>query len=236
MAETLNLGLPLLAPSQAQKHVTVNEALARLDGMTQLVIASASQSAPPAAASEGAVYAVPSGATGDWSGHEGQLAIGSNGGWVFVTPQVGWRGFLAETGAHVVWDGAGWIENAVAVTPGRAHALIESVEFDHVIGAGTSSTTSFIIPQYAMVLAVTGRVKTAITGTLTSWELGVPGSTNRYGSGLSLVQGSWVIGMSGQPQAYYSDTPLLLTAAGGEFAGGELRLAVHMFRATPPEL
>ena len=36
MARTAQLDLPLVAPSQAQKHVTVNEALARLDAVAQL--------------------------------------------------------------------------------------------------------------------------------------------------------------------------------------------------------
>ena len=38
--DTAKLGLPLLAPAQAQKHVTVNEALMRLDGMVDLVLQS----------------------------------------------------------------------------------------------------------------------------------------------------------------------------------------------------
>ena len=33
---TARLGLPLLQPAQAQKHVTVNEALMRLDGLVNL--------------------------------------------------------------------------------------------------------------------------------------------------------------------------------------------------------
>ena len=32
--EPMRLQLPLLQPAQAQKHVTVNEALMRLDGLT----------------------------------------------------------------------------------------------------------------------------------------------------------------------------------------------------------
>ena len=35
MASTAQLALPLVAPAQAQKHVTVNEALARLDAAAQ---------------------------------------------------------------------------------------------------------------------------------------------------------------------------------------------------------
>lgn len=41
MARTTQLGLPLVLPSQAQKHVTVNEALVRIDAATQLSVRSA---------------------------------------------------------------------------------------------------------------------------------------------------------------------------------------------------
>ena len=85
-----------------------------------------------------------------------------------------------------------------------------------------------------MVFAVTGRIKTAFTGALTDWDLGVAGSTNRYAGGMGLAQGSWLSGITGQPVTYYADTPLVLTANGGDFAGGELRLAIHYFTASPP--
>ena len=48
MADTTNLTLPLLAASQAQKHVTVNEALTRLDGAVQLRLRSRVLTDPPA--------------------------------------------------------------------------------------------------------------------------------------------------------------------------------------------
>mgnify|MGYP001796473623 CR=1 FL=1 len=46
MSETLNMGLPLVQPSQAQKHVTVNEALVRLDALGQMVLASRALPSP----------------------------------------------------------------------------------------------------------------------------------------------------------------------------------------------
>jgi hypothetical protein len=122
------------------------------------------------------------------------------------------------------------------VSPNGASALFEVVEFDHVFGAESVSTTSVVIPQYAQVLAVTGRVKTAITGTLSSFEIGVSGASDRYGSGLGLALGSWLVGITGQPVTYYANTPLEITATGGDFAGGELRLVLHYFQATPPGL
>ena len=59
-----NLSLPYLAPAQAQKHVTHNEALTLLDAVVQLAVASRSQSEPPVDPAPGARYIVPAGATG----------------------------------------------------------------------------------------------------------------------------------------------------------------------------
>ena len=53
MTDTAQLGLPLVQPAQAQKHVTVNEALARLDGLVLLTLQSQSVATPPAVVSDG---------------------------------------------------------------------------------------------------------------------------------------------------------------------------------------
>ena len=63
-----NLALPYLLANQAQKHVTVNEALRRLDALVQLSVLSASLAAPPASPADGDRYIVPAGATGTWVG------------------------------------------------------------------------------------------------------------------------------------------------------------------------
>ena len=63
------LGLPYLAAGQLQKHVTLNEALARLDALTQTAVVSCTTAAQPASPAEGALYILPPGATGaDWAG------------------------------------------------------------------------------------------------------------------------------------------------------------------------
>lgn len=86
MTETPNLGLPLVQPAQAQKHVTVNEAFVRLDAVSRLTLASRGVALPPPAVVDGVCYAVPAGAVNAWSGRDGQIAVGSNGGWDFITP------------------------------------------------------------------------------------------------------------------------------------------------------
>ena len=52
------LGLPYLLPSQAQKHVTHNAALHRLDGLVQLVLEATGAETPPADPAEGAIWAL----------------------------------------------------------------------------------------------------------------------------------------------------------------------------------
>jgi hypothetical protein len=88
-----------------------------------------------------------------------------------------------------------------------------------------------------VVFGVTGRVLADITGTLTSWRLGVSGSDDRYGSGIGTLAGSWLRGLTGTPLTYYAPTELLLTAEGGTFDGaGDVRLAVHYATIGLPRL
>jgi len=61
MVETTQFKLPLVDAAQAQKHVTVNEALARLDTAAQLRLVSISVTVPPVTAGDGVAYYVPSG-------------------------------------------------------------------------------------------------------------------------------------------------------------------------------
>lgn len=235
MVETVQMGLPLLVASQAQKHVTVNEALARLDGLVPMVLASCSLAAPPLTVVEGTVYAVPAGAGGAWEGQEGALAIAANGGWIFAAPRRGWRAFLLDEGCPAVFDGAGWIAGAVTMGPGGAGLSLRVIEEDHAVAAGTSSTTGALIPANAVVFGVTARVTGAIGGSATGWSLGNPGAETRYGSGLGLAAGSWARGVLGQPTTFYAPTALQLTAEGGGFSGGSVRLAVHLLELNLPQ-
>ena len=235
MGETVKLGLPLVEASQAQKHVTVNEALARVDALTQLVLASRSVSLPPGAPGEGAAYAVPLGATGAWSGLEGQVALWLNGGWTSLVPAAGWRAWIADEGAPAIFDGLEWVPGTGSVSPNGAAMTARVIEIDHTIGSGTASDTVSVIPAQSLVYGVTGRVLTEITGTATAWRLGIGGiSDDRYGSGLGLAADSWARGLTASPLAYYADTALTLTAEGGDFAGGVVRLAIHLVELSLP--
>jgi hypothetical protein len=228
MTDTAKLSLPLLAPSQAQKHVTVNEALGRLDAIVQLSALSRTITTPPVAAPEGETYLVPPGAVNAWSGKSGQVASWQNGGWLFLMPRAGWRAFVSSDAKTFLYDGTDWSESAVAVTPGGAAMSFSIREFDHVVAAGASSTTAAELPANTVVFGITARVLSDVTGTQTSWRLGVAGSDDRYGTGIGNAEASWVRGLTGSPLTYYAQTALLLTAEGGSFGGaGTVRFAVH---------
>lgn len=228
MTETAKLSLPLVAPSQAQKHVTVNESLGRLDAAVQLSVLSRAVATPPVAALDGDTYLVAPGSVNEWAGQDGRIAVRQNGGWIFLQPTAGWRAFVSDESLRLLHDGTAWADGAVAVTPGGAALGFRAHEFDHVLTAGATSLTSPEIPAFAVVFGVTGRVLSDVTGSLTSWRIGVSGADDRYGTGIGTLGGSFLRGLTGTPLTYYAPTELLLTAEGGTFDGGGIvRFAVH---------
>lgn len=105
-----SLSLPFIAPSQAQKHVTHNEALRILDVVTQLSVAADDVSTPPTSVSEGTRYLLDAGGTGDWAGHDSEIALFENGTWRFFVPRAGWRAYVVNRDVMVIYDGAEWSE------------------------------------------------------------------------------------------------------------------------------
>lgn len=108
MDQTPNLGLPYILPSQAQKHVTHNEALRLIDAVVHLNVKSRVQTGAPDAPAEGDRYIVASPATGQWAGRDGALAAFVDGGWLFVVPATGWLAYVADEAKLTVFDGTAW--------------------------------------------------------------------------------------------------------------------------------
>ncbi len=223
MAETANLSLPLLAAGQAQKHVTLNEALFRLDHLLMLSVASRALAVPPSSAQEGIRYAVPTGSTGAWSGRTGQLAIWTNGGWDFIFPRIGWRAYVEDEALEVVFKGGIWTE---LERPVFASGMISVLEFEHQIVEGDGQVTAGRIPAGSLVFGVTARVLQTIGG-VAGWSMGTADATGRFGSSLPVEAGASVRGATAAPLAYAAETPLRLTPEGGSFTNGRLKLNVH---------
>jgi hypothetical protein len=112
MPQTHRLGLPLLAPGQAQKDITHNEALLLIDIIGQTIAQSADLLTPPADPALGACWIVPPSATGAWSDNIHSIAGWTSNGWRFMAPQPGWRCWVIDRNHAMRFDGSGWIDAA----------------------------------------------------------------------------------------------------------------------------
>jgi hypothetical protein len=110
-----NLALPYILPSQAQKHVTHNEAIAMLDALVQPGVLDRDLAAPPASPANGDRYIVASGASGDWTGRAGSIAHRLDGVWAFYAPRPGWLVFVVDEAKLVHWTGSTWADYPAAI-------------------------------------------------------------------------------------------------------------------------
>ncbi|MCJ2126535.1 DUF2793 domain-containing protein [Methylobacterium sp. J-077] len=106
---TPRLGLPLIAASQAQKHVTHNEALGVLDALVQLACLDKDLAAPPQNPADGDRYLVAaSNPGGAWAGLTGQVVRYSDGVWIGAVPRAGWFAYVIDEADLYVFDGTVW--------------------------------------------------------------------------------------------------------------------------------
>ncbi len=79
-----------------------------LDG--QLSIIDRDLTAPPGSESNGDAYIPASGSTGDWAGHDDEIAIYDlpNTTYWFITPKVGRNMFVVDEAIMIVWSGSAW--------------------------------------------------------------------------------------------------------------------------------
>ncbi|KRA75060.1 ribonuclease III [Caulobacter sp. Root656] len=237
---TPRLSLPFLAAGQAQKHITVNEALGRLDGLVQLAVQSRTVAAQPASPADGAMHILPTGATGAawFDKAAGLLAHYVDGVWAALTPRAGWLAWIIDEGLALIHDGENWTPLSstfkaltAARSPFFAATRFEILE-QEVTLSGASVATTVMIPARAIVLGVSTRTSAAITGA-TSYSCGVAGEAAKFGGALGVAKNASNVGVIG-PTAYYADTPVVITSAGGAFTGGKVRVSIHAMRFDPP--
>ena len=145
----------------------------------------------------------------------GFVGVESNGSNAWTVTDQGF-----EVPVQTLAEGA----NGAAVQAGVLEGLVSGL-------SGASVTTSVQIPANCIVLSVGMRVTTTITGP-TSFEVGVSGTPTQFGSGLALAAGSTNYGLIG-PTAFYAATAIVLTATGGNFTAGAVRLSVHYLLCPP---
>jgi len=139
--QSTNLQLPFLASGQAQKHVTVNETLLRLDALVQLSVVSANTVAEPGSPGDGAVYILPPSATGTHWGPmaDGALAYYRDGAWEEITPREGWIAAVRDTDHIVFFTGSAWAELSAALRVSATDRVLGRVSS----GAGAAEEITF---------------------------------------------------------------------------------------------
>lgn len=237
---TPRLSLPYLAAGQAQKHVTVNEGLSRLDALVQPCVVSRTVTAQPAAPADGAMWIRPAAATGaDWAAAPvHSLMRFEAGAWEAIVPAAGFTAWVVDEGLMAVFDGTAWTGLAAGSAGGPltrsafgAEIRVEIHETEASL-SGATVTTAAIIPARAIVLAVSTRTQAAVVGA-TSYNCGVAGEPGKFGALLGVAQNASNIGVVG-PTAFYADTPVVITAEGGAFVSGKVRVAIQMLRFEAP--
>ncbi|WP_296168737.1 DUF2793 domain-containing protein [uncultured Brevundimonas sp.] len=232
MTTTPKLALPFIAQGQAQKEVTHNAGLMLLNTFTQTVVKSRAITAPPGSPANGDSYIVPASASGAWSGHTGQVAVWEFGAWVFYAPFAGWLAYVEAERVIVTYADGLWSSRLAGTANGGGLSLVCVEEEITLSGAFTAAVGGGIIPDRAIVLAVSSRTTQAVTGA-PSYDVGVSGNPTQFGGSLGAALGSNNIGVIG-PTAFYSPTPVRVTATSGSFTGGKVRVVIQALTFTAP--
>lgn len=140
MEQSPNLVLPYIMPSQAQKHVTHNEAVRMLDALVQLAVLDRDLATPPAGPQEGDRYIVAPDSTGDWSGKDGEIAAWQDGAWAFFPPRTGWVAWIADDARLVAFDGVGWAAAGMDATGAATFGINATADDTNRLAVAAAAT------------------------------------------------------------------------------------------------
>jgi Protein of unknown function (DUF2793) len=110
--------LPFLSVGQAQKELTHNEALVRIDALLHPAI-EAVLAAPPVLTDTdiGKCWLIASSASGIWAGKASQIANWMGGGWRYLDPVHGMRVRLLSNDTEMLFINGDWISAPVIADP-----------------------------------------------------------------------------------------------------------------------
>lgn len=127
---TPRLALPHILQSQAQKEVTHNEALNRLDMLVQATVLDRHRTVAPEGPAAGDCHLVAGGATGAWAGHGGHLACWYGTAWVYIVPRPGFLVFVVAESLLLFYGDGEWrtIGNASGITISQIAGLQSALD------------------------------------------------------------------------------------------------------------
>lgn len=151
MTTTPRIGAPELEASQAIPETTVNEQVRFLEqGAAHFIFKDRDLAAPPGSPADGDCYLVASAATGDWAGHDDEIAFRLSTAWNFIVPVEGFTAWVNDEDQFIVYDGASW-SNITGSGGGALLAANNLSDLDDPaiaranLGLGSAATESIII-------------------------------------------------------------------------------------------
>ena len=112
---TPRFALPLLHAGQAPKEIFVNEALTQADTLLHCAVTGESASPPENSVGDEA-WLIGTGASGEWEGHDAEIATRRGNAWAFVSPRNGMRVFDISSGCEMLFFGS-WRKASLLVEP-----------------------------------------------------------------------------------------------------------------------
>jgi hypothetical protein len=231
MPDTPRLSLALLAAGQAQKHVTLNDALLKLDTVTQLAVLDRDLSTPPPSPAANAAYIVAASPTGAWAGRANAIATFVDGFWTFDAPVAGWRAWLADEALLAVFDGTAWISatdtvkarlagiNATADASNRLSVSSPATLLNHEGGGHQLKINKAAAAQTASLL-----FQTAFSGRA---EMGLAGSDG-FALKVSADGSSWSTALAVDPANGRATLSADATIAGHRIGTGQANIASNL--------
>jgi hypothetical protein len=107
MANSPILDITYLVDEQDQAEVKVNELINRLESMAIMTIQDRDLTAPPGTPLQGGVWIPAATASGDWTGHEDELAIYYDG-WTFLAPVSGMIAYVDDEDTWLAYSNSHW--------------------------------------------------------------------------------------------------------------------------------
>lgn len=162
MANTPRLTLPYITASQAQKEITHNEGLNRIDAMIHLSV-QAIAFTPPGSPTNGQCWIIGGGtATGVWATRETQIAAYYDG-WLFFPASEGMLAYNYADDSYYSFNGTGWLSSLLSAA-GAIKAIDGTVALPAYSFSADTDTGMYRIGANDLGFATNGVLRFQIDG------------------------------------------------------------------------
>lgn len=206
-------------PSQAQKHVTHNEAIRMLDVMVHTTVKDIHLEELPSNPQEGEGYIIAQNARQPWNSKANTLAFWQDGAWVYYQPKSGWRVYVLSLSQFYVFENSAWVEYVTQQSGRLAINAEESADHQLVVGGNstlldsegaghrlyinksvTNETASIIFQN-----AYTGHVEFGLAGS-NQFSIRVSADGNSFLDALVIDNETGIVTMPNTPQVSNNNT------------------------------